>query len=59
MLQAAVEAVKMGTKESVQGDADDDMSIKHSRAWSKLLKEFLNQRASRGETAVMVACEEG
>ena len=59
VLQAAVEAVKLGTKESVHDADDDDMSIKHIRAWSKLLKDCLNQKAGRGETAVMVACEEG
>lgn len=59
VLQAAVEAVKLGTKESVQDTGDDDRSMKHMRAWSKLLKDCLNQKAGRGETAVMVACEEG
>ncbi|KAL0049662.1 hypothetical protein WJX82_007154 [Trebouxia sp. C0006] len=58
VLQAAVEAVKLGTKESFSQD-NDDISIKHVRAWSKLLKDCLNQKGSRGETPVMVACEEG
>lgn len=58
VLQAAVEAVKMGTKESFTQD-NDDVSMKHVRAWSKLLKDCLNQRGSKGETPVMVACEEG
>jgi len=58
VLQAAVEAVKLGTKESLSQD-NDDISMKHVRAWSKLLKDCLNQKGSRGETPVMVACEEG
>ena len=58
VLQAAVEAVKLGTKESFSEDTDD-ISIKSVRAWSKLLKDCLNQRGSKGESAVMVACEEG
>ena len=58
VLQAVVEAVKLGTKESFSQD-NDDISIKHVRAWSKLLKDCLNQKGSRGETPVMVACEEG
>ena len=58
VLQAAVEAVKLGTKESFAGDGDET-SMKHVRAWSKLMKDCLNQQAGRGETPVMVACEEG
>jgi len=58
VLQAAVEAVKLGTKESFS-EENDDISMKHVRAWSKLLKDCLNQKGSRGETPVMVACEEG
>lgn len=58
VLQAAVEAVKLGTKESIV-EKSDDMSMKHMRAWGKLMKDSLNQRGSRGETPVMVACEEG
>ena len=58
VLQAAVEAVKHGTKESFPEDSND-RSIKQARAWSKLMKDSLNQRGSRGETPVMVACEEG
>lgn len=58
MLQAALEAVRLGTKDSVAEDAGD-MSIKDVRAWSKLMKDLLNQRGRRGETPIMVACEEG
>ena len=58
MLQAAIEAVKLGSKESLS-DETDDISMKAVRAWSKLLKDCLNQKGSRGESAVMVACEEG
>lgn len=36
-----------------------DTFIKDVRAWSKLMKDALNQRGRRGETPVMVACEEG
>lgn len=58
VLQAAIEAVRLGTKESIAEECDDT-SMKHVRAWSKLMKDSLNQRGSRGETPVMVACEEG
>lgn len=58
VLQAAIEAVRLGTKESI-AEESDDTSMKHLRAWSKLMKDSLNQRGSRGETPVMVACEEG
>lgn len=58
VLQAALEAVRHGTKECIAEDSDDT-SMKHVRAWSKLMKDSLNQRGSRGETPVMVACEQG
>ncbi len=58
VLQAALEAVRLGTKESVAEDCDDT-SIKDVRAWGKLMKDLLNQRGRRGETPIMVACEEG
>lgn len=58
VLQAALEAVRLGTKESIV-EKSDDISMKHVRSWSKLMKDLLNQRGSRGETPVMVACEEG
>lgn len=58
MLQAALEAVRLGTKDAVAEDSGDT-SIKDVRAWSKLMKDLLNQRGRRGETPVMVACEEG
>ena len=58
VLQAALEAVRLGTKESI-AEESDDTSMKQLRAWSKLMKDSLNQRGSRGETPLMVACEEG
>ena len=58
VLQAALEAIRHGTKECIAEDSDDT-SMKHVRAWSKLMKDSLNQRGSRGETPVMVACEQG
>ena len=58
VLQAAVEAMKLGTKESITED-NDEVSIKHIRAWSKLLKDCLSQRGSRDETPLMIACREG
>ncbi|KAL3130587.1 hypothetical protein ABBQ38_008392 [Trebouxia sp. C0009 RCD-2024] len=58
VLQAALEAVRLGTKDAVAEDSGDT-SIKDVRAWSKLMKDLLNQRGRRGETPVMVACEEG
>ena len=58
VLQAAIEAVRLGTKESITEESDDT-SMKNVRAWSKLMKDSLNQRGSRGETPVMIACAEG
>ena len=58
MLQAVLEVVRLGTKESVAEDSGET-SIKDVRAWSKLMKDLLNQRGRRGETPIMVACEEG